>query len=158
MSKVLGGVWCVMAVYSVTVTLMIFGVLFLNPTPSLPRGLYIRTWEPIGYGSIIVFPVPDAIRSIVKSDVVALMKPVVALPGDKICMIDRVYSINELPFATLTDKMPPAKWSGCHVLEIGEIGVGSTLVDTSVDSRLYGAVKTEDAFVVRPLLTEEIYR
>lgn len=135
-----------------------FGIVVVNPTTSLPRGIYIRTWGPIEYGSIVVFPVPESIRPIVRPDVIAFMKPVVAMNGDTICTRDRMFFINGEAYAEDTSAMPAPTWHGCEVLTDRQLAVGSHYVETSADSRLYGAISKKDAVLVRPLLTEDLLK
>lgn len=140
----------------------------INGTRSLPRGLYVRSFEPIRRGAIVWFPLPAAMRSYVASFPAAaawfdrpangLLKPVVGLAGDVICRDDDgVFSLNghalgRAPAAGPGGALPA--WQGCRRLAQGELAVFSERIPDSLDSRLYGPVKAADARVYRRLWTE----
>jgi type IV secretory pathway protease TraF len=141
----------------------------INGTRSLPRGIYIRTFEPIRRGAIVWFPLPAAMRSYVAAFPGAaawfdrpsngLLKPVVGLKGDVICRgDDGVFSLNgealdRVPAAG-PDGRPLPAWQGCKQLGQGELAVFSGRIPDSLDSRLYGPVAAADAHVYRALWTE----
>lgn len=125
-----------------------------NGTGSLPRGLYVRTWEPVEIGKLVFFPVPGSLRSRVRADVEGFLKPVVAMEGDTICLESRTFSVNGTPFAEVSKRLPNPSWNGCKLLSKDEVAVGSTRIPDSLDSRLYGAIPIASARVYRPLVTE----
>ncbi len=140
----------------------------VNGTRSLPRGIYVRTFETPRVGSIVWFPLPAAMRSYVAAfpGAVAwfdrpsngLLKPVVGLAGDVICRDDvGVFSLNgraigRVPVAGPGGDLPA--WQGCRRLGEGELAVFSGRIPDSLDSRLYGPVAAAGAHVYRPLWTE----
>lgn len=140
----------------------------VNGTRSLPRGIYVRTFETPRVGSIVWFPLPAAIRSYVAAFPGAaawfdqpangLLKPVVGLAGDVICRGgDGVFSVNGRVLgrvaAAAEGRALPA-WQGCRRLGPDELAVFSDRIPDSLDSRLYGPVAAADAHVYRPLWTE----
>jgi type IV secretory pathway protease TraF len=141
----------------------------VNGTRSLPRGLYVRSFEEIRPGAIVWFPLPDALRAYVAGVPGAaawfehssngLMKPVIGTEGDVICRdADGVFSRNGEALgraaATGPDGRPAPTWQGCRRLAEGELAVFSDRLPDSLDSRLYGPVKAAGARVYRPLWTE----
>jgi type IV secretory pathway protease TraF len=139
----------------------------VNGTRSLPRGLYVRTFEPIRRGAIVWFPLPAAMRSYVAAFPGAaawfdrpangLLKHVVGLAGDVICRGgDGVFSLNgrALGRVPAASGRPLPAWQGCRRLGPAELAVFSDRIPDSLDSRLYGPVAAADAHVYRPLWTE----
>jgi type IV secretory pathway protease TraF len=140
----------------------------VNGTPSLPRGLYVRTFEPIRRGAIVWFPLPAAMRSYVaafpgaaawfETPANGLLKPVVGLGGDIICRgADGVFSLNGRALGRVPagpDGRTLPAWQGCRRLAEGELAVFSDRIPDSLDSRLYGPVAAAYARVYRPLWTE----
>lgn len=141
----------------------------VNGTRSLPRGIYVRTFEPIRRGAIVWFPLPAAMRSYVAAFPGAaawferpsngLLKPVVGLDGDVICGgEDGVFSLNGRALGRVPAARPDGRalpiWQGCRHLAQGELAVFSDRIPDSLDSRFYGPVAAADAHVYRPLWTE----
>ena len=141
----------------------------VNGTRSLPRGIYVRTFEPIRRGAIVWFPLPAAMRSYVAAFPGAaawfdkpangLLKPVVGLVGDVICRgEDGMFRLNgealgQVP-AAIDDGRTLPGWQGCRRLGADELAVFSGRIPDSLDSRLYGPVAVADAHVYLPLWTE----
>jgi type IV secretory pathway protease TraF len=126
--------------------------LLLYPiTPSLPPGLYVRTGEPPAVGLIAAFPVPEAawrykaeIDETVHHDFL-FMKPIVAGPGDHVCMqTSDMLFINGLGIAAVTPHdsvgRPLPVWRGCRRLDTSEVFTLSSNVSNSFDSRHYGPI------------------
>ncbi len=132
----------------------------VNESPSLPRGLYLRTGAAIDHGSVVAIVQPRAARAYLSrqgmpSDVL-LLKRVAAVEGDRVCagfgtvrtpgrqvrMLDRDRQGVALP-----------AWRECRRLARDEIFL---LGDTpgSFDSRYFGPVLREEAKgVYREVLT-----
>ncbi|MBL8665989.1 MAG: S26 family signal peptidase [Rhodospirillales bacterium] len=140
----------------------------LNTTASLPKGLYVRTFETPRVGTIVWFPLPAALQAYVADIPGAaqwfsqpgngLLKPVVGGAGDTVCRAaDRTFSVNgralgQAPAAGPGGRPLPA-WQGCRTLQEGELAVFAPLLLDSLDSRLYGPVAAVTARVYRPLWT-----
>lgn len=132
-------------------------------TPSLPPGLYVRTGEVPSVGMIAVFPVPEAARrykasigETVRANFL-FMKPIVAGPGDHVCMqTSDMLFINGLGIAAVTTRdsfgRPLPVWQGCRRLDTFEVFTLSSAVSNSFDSRHYGPINISTVIgAYRPL-------
>lgn len=152
--------------------------LSLNTSKSLPRGFYISAKnEGIERGVLIGFPMPEVMRPYVKEfgektetfhygSHFVLLKKVVALPGDIICRDEigqftaaGTFVGTALEYALVggSDASHHASlptWTGCLQLRDGEVAVGSSRINDSMDSRYFGPVDMATAVVYKPLLTE----
>lgn len=148
------------------------GNLRLNPSQSMPRGLYIidRT-APITRGSTIFMTLPPVMRDYVSTFPGALqmydkaengfLKPVVGVAGDVICrtandafIVNGVSLGMALRFGPSGAALPV--WRGCHTLASDELAVFSDHIADSTDSRYFGAIKSNTAIVARPFLVEKV--
>ncbi|MBK8177257.1 MAG: S26 family signal peptidase [Rhodospirillales bacterium] len=139
-----------------------------NSSPSLPRGWYVRSNQPIARGGLVWFRLPPVMADYVASvpgmaawyadPENGLLKPVAAVAGDTICRDGLAFSINghvvgtALPFGPSGRPLPV--WSGCRRLAVGEIAVFSDRIPDSDDSRYYGAIAATAAVAYRPWLVE----
>ena len=146
--------------------------IIVNPTDSMPRGFYIRTFQVPARGTIVFLPLPPVMHdymTIVSPDWAAwfdrpghgLLKPVVAVAGDDICRLPpgdvfTAAGVSIGPAATtgLTGVALPS-WQGCRRLQDGEIAVGSSRVEDSLDSRYTGAADASKARTYSPIWTWE---
>jgi type IV secretory pathway protease TraF len=138
--------------------------LFLYPsTPSLRAGLYVRTGEAPSVGTIAVFPVPEAARrykaeigETVRDDFL-FMKPIVAGPGDHVCLRQTeglFLNGARVAVATTHDSAgrPLPIWRGCRRLRPGEFLTLSSRTLNSFDSRHYGPIRIASVVgIYRPL-------
>lgn len=135
----------------VVFTLMLLSVPFrryvvINTTPSLPRGVYVRTDDPPAVGRIVDFRVPKTVRGNRASEIDHIIKTVVAGPGDEVDTLDGKMRINGgvingsmmLPVDSAGRAVP--QWHDHRRLAVGEFFVLSTRISTSLDSRYYGPV------------------
>lgn len=139
-------------------------LIIYNPTPSVPEGLYIRTFELPAKGQLILFKVPDAVRDYSlstydKEPLNYFIKPVLGAGGDNICSEDGIFKINGEPFAEATTKDRAGHdvpvWEECRELSSDEFFVFSDRVSYSFDSRHYGPVHGSAVIgVFRPLWTK----
>ena len=140
----------------------------LNTTASLPKGLYVRTFETPRPGTLVWFPLPAGMEAYIAGIPRAaqwfaqpgngLLKPVVGAAGDTICRSpDGMFGLNGQALATVPgagpDGRPLPAWQGCRRLQEGELAVFAPLLLDSLDSRLYGPVAAVTARVYRPLWT-----
>ncbi len=142
-------------------------LVWINLSPSAPRGLYIRQFAPeITGGSYVIFPVPPRVHTLVASwgwpDDALLLKPVAGLPGDTVCITNGVVTINTRHAAVhldaLTTRYGLPHTLGCFALGLEDIFVLSTHHPRSFDGRYFGPTHREDiTAVVRPLLIEGGY-
>ena len=129
--------------------------LILYPiTPSLPPGLYVRTFEPPKVSMIAAFRVPEAAKlhkaSIGETvhDDFLFMKPMVAAPGDHVCRqsSDGVFvnGIRVAPeIAQNRSELPLPLWLGCRRMLEDEFFTMSGHSISSFDSRNYGPIQRE---------------
>ena len=123
--------------------------LIYNWTESLPLGFYWleRDVEP-ARGELVAFPIPDDVRQLVHErryvpDGAYLVKPVVGLPGDRVCSDGGVFTVNdEVIGRVLTEDRagrPLPHPDVCKMVGQGEIYVASKN-PRSFDSRTFGSV------------------
>ncbi|MEM7042601.1 MAG: S26 family signal peptidase [Pseudomonadota bacterium] len=126
--------------------------LILHPiTPSLPPGLYIRTFEPPKVGMIAAFRVPEAAKRYKASigedvhDDFLFMKPIVAGLGDSVCNdVREGLFINDEPVHPammrngLSEALPV--WDECRLLLRNEFFAVSEH-QRSFDSRHFGPIR-----------------
>lgn len=125
-----------------------------NTSPSIPLGLYYRCRQGVDgarVGDVVMFNIPagTAHRFVkhrlgeVRSNW-TILKPVAAAGGDHVCARDGWLFINGNQAAPLVltdaDGNPVPSWSGCRVLEDGELFVMATRVERSFGSRVYGPI------------------
>jgi conjugative transfer signal peptidase TraF len=126
-----------------------------NRTASLPRGLYWvareTSWQ---RGDLVVFPVPPAMRPLVHErgylpDGYVLLKPVVAVAGDRVCTTGDVAFVNDAPIGSLlptdSDGRPLPHDDLCGAVPPHHLYVASHH-PRSFDSRAFGPV---DAATIR---------
>lgn len=136
------------------VSIAIPAFLFIeNVTPSIPLGIYVRSFESIRVGSIVAFPVPACLRAYTSHwpavDAWAarnnLMKPVVGVAGDTICRdaATNIFSVNGralgMAAAAGHDGVPLPSWTGCTTLSADQIAVFADC-PLCLDSRFFGAL------------------
>jgi len=128
--------------------------LLLYPiTPSLPPGLYVRTFESPEAGMIAAFRVPEAAKRYKASidedvhDDFLFMKPIVAGPADHVChrSLNRAF-INGINVAGQTisnhvDRPRPPLWQICRSLVEDEFFMLSMYLPNSFDSRHFGPIR-----------------
>ena len=119
----------------------------INETPSLPRGLYFRSWAPPAPGKIVAVAPPAAVRlylaSVGAPPAARLLKRVAAGPGETVCREGRrLTGPWGAVIALDRDRRgrPLPTWRGCRRLEADEILVlGDSAA--SFDSRYFGPVR-----------------
>lgn len=152
--KILFGAATLALCSTLTVGITSTAPLFLYPiTPSLPPGLYIRTFEPPKVGMIAAFWVPEAAKhykALIGEDVhddFLFMKPIVAGPADHVCQRSPnralVNRINVAGQATSdqVDRQQPPLWQICRSLAEDEFFMLSTYLPNSFDSRHFGPIR-----------------
>jgi conjugative transfer signal peptidase TraF len=147
-----------------------------NGTPSYPRGLWriVAPYDPAhGRGSIVLFCAPDSPlmrtareRGYLRAGLCpggagALLKRVVAVPGDRVTATPKGVSVNDvelpnsrpLPADTHGRPLPRARGA---LLSAGQVWVMSEYSPRSFDSRYYGPIETARIKgVVRPVFVWE---
>lgn len=126
-------------------------VLYVNDSPSMPRGLYwIRLGElPTEHGEVVVFrPAPAFAHFIYGRGWLPrgmpLIKPVGGLPGDIYCIIDARFVVDGEDagpiFARDTQGLPVPQIAGCHRVARGTFLPVSSFIPRSFDGRYMGTV------------------
>ena len=127
--------------------------LIYNRTASLPIGWYWveRSVKPVR-GDMVAFPVPVSVKGLVHErrylpDGAYLVKMVVGMAGDFVCMQDGVFTVNDAVVGSVltTDSAGRAlpRVDVCEQVAPGEIYVASGH-PRSFDSRAFGAVKAAE--------------
>jgi len=141
--------------------------LLWNASASVPRGLYaIASIAPIERGAIVVVRLPRRIARLAAARRylpinVPLVKPIGAVPGDRVCAIGAAITINGRFVATRRKRdsagRPLPWWRGCVVLRNGQVFLLSPVPD-SFDSRYFGPVEPSAIVgLARPLWTESAH-
>ena len=126
-------------------------LVLINESPSLPRGLYLRTGPPIERGAVVAIAQPAAARAYLMrlgmpGDVL-LLKRVAAVEGDRVCAWPGTVRMPGREVRRLDrdrqGKALPA-WRECRLMARDELFL---LGDTpgSFDSRYFGAVRRAEA-------------
>ncbi len=137
--------------------------LIWNHTPSLPRGLYwlARGHRP-GRHDLVAFPVPQNVRRLVRERAYLetgawLVKPVVALAGDRVCTDSGALTIDGIWFGSIRTAdlagrpLPQARI--CGAIAEGQLYVAGA-DPRSFDSRVFGPIRASDLQgTVTPLWT-----
>jgi conjugative transfer signal peptidase TraF len=143
----------------------------LNDSPSMPTGLYVRTFSE-SHASLVVFcPAEPFARLSVErgyrtrgncpDGAEPLAKPIVARPGDTVELLALGITVNgrllanTAPLVTDAAGRPLPQWPfGRYVVAPGSLWVASSYSPRSFDSRYFGPVKASQVREhVRPLLT-----
>jgi conjugative transfer signal peptidase TraF len=136
--------------------------LMWNGTPSVPKGLYLlRPSAAATVGSTVVLPIPRSMRRLIAErrylpESYDLMKRVVALPGDVVCLDGGDYRVNGRRIARIravdSRLRPLPLYNFCDRVPRGQAFV-ATGAPLSFDSRYFGPVPLSTLTVVTPLWT-----
>lgn len=132
----------------------------IDPLPrradSLPRSLSVDS-------IVLTPPPPDAAALAARRGYlplgVPLLKPVVAMAPQWVCIVGRTVRIDGVPVATIlpADHLgrPLPSWQHCRRLRLGELFLLSTTNPASFDSRYFGPVRVDTVLgVAHPLWLE----
>lgn len=135
-------------------------VFIWNNTSSLPKGIY-KISQGYSYGDIVAFDIPDVIIPLIKERGYIpvydrLLKPIVAMQGDTVCIKDTKITINDEYFGktSLLDSMGRdlPQLEGCSTVETGYVWVMIKGNSLSLDSRYYGQVSEQHIYGKASLL------
>lgn len=121
-----------------------------NASASAPVGLYfVQPGAGIARGDLVLVHTPDSVRKLAAErgylpTNVPLIKRIAAAGGDIVCATGNVISINGRAAAgrlarDRLGRLLPG-WSGCHLLDSGEVFLLMRGVTDSFDSRYFGPV------------------
>ncbi|MCA3694790.1 S26 family signal peptidase [Aquidulcibacter sp.] len=125
----------------------------INETPSMPKGLYVRTGDAqkLKRGEIIGLPMPKAARDYLVGKLgypadTLLIKRVAAIPGDTVCRKTSMLTVSGQQLQAKDQDMRGnalPNWQGCHQLSKNEVFL---LGDHpgSFDSRYFGSVSRQE--------------
>ena len=125
--------------------------LILNLSASLPRGLYVvRHVATLERGMLVLVQPATALEHLLVARGylparVPLLKPVVALGGDEVCVVEEEVRVNGTVLATTvadvdSEGRPLPQWQACKTLTAEEVFLLSTADARSFDSRYFGPV------------------
>jgi conjugative transfer signal peptidase TraF len=128
----------------------------------LPRGLYaLSAPRDLHQDDVVTFPVPATVRSLVVERQylrpgATLLKRVVAVAGDHVCLDGARFVVNGRQLATTLPAdsrgRPLEPYRFCGQVPAGAVFVASSL-PTSFDSRYFGPIATSSVTLARPLWT-----
>jgi conjugative transfer signal peptidase TraF len=140
--------------------------LIWNASASVPIGLYtIRPARHLDVTDLVAIDAPEPLASFLAErgylpHDVALMKRIVALPGQQVCRVGNVITVdgNEMGDTLERDRLGRALpvWQGCRRIADGQVFLMNWQVRDSMDGRYFGPVPTS-AIIGRatPLWTDE---
>ncbi|MBE7156877.1 MAG: conjugative transfer signal peptidase TraF [Rhodospirillales bacterium] len=133
----------------------------INDTPSLPEGFYQKTSRPVGKGSFVLLCLPPGELSARPYARGLLLKQIVAVPGDRVCIDAAGVTVNGQPLvnsaqlAVDRDGAPlPRLALTDYTVRENEVLAMSTYNPRSFDGRYFGPLQRGSILaVVEPRLT-----
>ncbi|CAP57811.1 S26 family signal peptidase [Gluconacetobacter diazotrophicus] len=124
--------------------------LIWNATASTPVGLYrLQSVRGLHVGDLIAIrPPADMAAMLARGGYlplgVPLLKPVAALPGQRVCRVGAIVSVDGKPLGDALARdhrgRPLPVWQGCRHVLPGQIFVMNPAVPTSLDGRYFGVL------------------
>lgn len=121
-----------------------------NASASAPKGFYrVHPVKVLYRGDRVLMTTPESVRSLADErrylpTSVPMIKTVAALPGDEVCAIATVITINGESVATRQSHDRQGRslpqWEGCRTLKPGEFFPLNAGSPASFDGRYFGAV------------------
>jgi conjugative transfer signal peptidase TraF len=122
--------------------------LIYNASESAPRGFYaVARSVHLRTGDYVVARLPEAVAKLAAqrdylSRTVPVLKRIVALEGDRVCVRDGMVHVHETAAARVLridgQGRPLAAWNHCRHLVSGEVFLLNTYSPASFDSRYFG--------------------
>jgi conjugative transfer signal peptidase TraF len=133
-----------------------------NLTPSEPRGLYLLLpWSAPRRGDFVTFSIPSALTTLVRTrhylpPRVQLLKRLVALFGDHVCIDDQTYAVNYEVISSIAHADAAGR-PLVPVIFCGQVPEGRAFVaspaPSSLDSRYFGSIPLTALTRAYPLWT-----
>jgi conjugative transfer signal peptidase TraF len=133
----------------------------INTSPSMPRGLYVKSAAPPAVGRVVDFVVPAPARRYLRARTGNdgarwyVLKTVIAGPGDHVRTLDGRLEVNGRTLAPVLthdgDGRPLPRWVADRELGADEFFVYSDRIPTSFDSRYFGPLTRSQIASVRTL-------
>ncbi|GCE85216.1 S26 family signal peptidase [Komagataeibacter diospyri] len=127
--------------------------LIWNATASTPVGLYrLQSVSPLHVGDLIAIrPSADIAAMLARGGYlplgVPLLKPVAALPGQRVCRVGAVVTVDGTVLGNALARdhrgRPLPVWQGCRHVLPGQIFVMNPAVPTSLDGRYFGVLPVD---------------
>jgi conjugative transfer signal peptidase TraF len=124
--------------------------LILNLSASMPRGVYrLAPLGPLQADKVIVFNLPSAAAALISGrtwlrEGTPLIKPIAALPGDKVCASGGTLRINGVVRGNIFKSdyagKPLPTLLGCFSVSVDHVFVLSRHTARSYDSRYFGEI------------------
>jgi conjugative transfer signal peptidase TraF len=124
--------------------------LIWNASASAPIGLYaIRPARRLDVTELVVVDPPEPLASFLAErgylpHGVALMKRIVALPGQEVCRTDRTVTVDGIAMGDALERdrlgRPLPAWQGCRRITANQVFLMNWQVRDSLDSRYFGPV------------------
>jgi len=163
---------CVMTTYFAMLAFV--GLAFVHPAPRLiwnatastPTGLYaLRPIRRLHALELVAVRPPEPIASYLADGGflpkgVPLLKHIMALPRQTVCRAGDIISVDRIAVGAARERdhlgRPLPRWSGCHMLNGGEVFLMNPTVRDSLDGRYFGPLPVT-SIVARavPLWTDE---
>lgn len=137
-------------------------IILYNPSPSVPKGWYLRSFDRVAVGALVAFHVPALGQDYARANIPylvrgSIIKPLVAGQGDHVCTVGDLKINGRLvggikEHGSSGHRLP--HWNGCRRLNAGEFFAISTRIPQSFDSRYYGPIMGADIIgTYRPVWT-----
>ncbi|GAA4482294.1 S26 family signal peptidase [Gluconacetobacter asukensis] len=127
--------------------------LIWNATASTPVGLYrLQSVRRLHVGDLIAIRPPADMAALLARGGylplgVPLLKPVAALPGQLVCRVGTIVSVDGKPLGDALARdhrgRPLPVWQGCRHVLPGQIFVMNPAVPTSLDGRYFGVLPVD---------------
>ena len=137
-----------------------------NASGSVPMGLYrMRPTGRLAVTQLVAVEPPEPLATLLAdrgylSRGIALLKRVLALPGQTVCRDQLTITVDKIEMGTAREHdsggRPLPIWQGCHVIADGEVFLMNWQSADSLDGRYFGALPTSAIIgTAEPLWTGE---
>lgn len=162
----------VMATYFATMGVAVASLLPLpvellwNASASTPIGLYdLGRPRDLKVGDLVAVMPPKPLADfMVERDYIGrgvpLLKHIAALPGQEVCRIGNIVTVDAVPLGNALDRdrlgRPLPVWQGCQRIAAGQLFLMNPSVPDSLDGRYFGSLPQSDVVgQATPLYTDD---